>query len=500
SLTMHPRGMFYGLLLLFLLVRILFLDRLPVFNDESIYLHWGLEFFRDPREWVIPILLDGKQPGMSILFGPLNALPIDPVTAGRMLSIGFSFLTLFITLKIASFIFRSSSRVSLMLLMTFCPFLVFYDRLALLEAYITFCFMLTLYFFLLFTKKPRFIYGMFAGVTIALGWFVKSTILLSLPPLLISLVLFSSEHRKNIVPAVLFLVAGATAFAILTLPLRLNPLFALIQKGESSRLMPLSQFLALPTTIWFQKILATIQWLIAYMTPPGIILVLLGWFLPKRKNRTDTLILFWAFLPILSGIFFTSGYTSRYIVLSVPLLLLISAQALSSIGSRYVAHLVIACMAIQTILMTVSPLSYFRVLMYMPLAQNDYSQYVKGFPSGWGVKEARTFIQRESQGKRSIVFVRLDSGNPEDAMYVSLSKTDTIRVLPLSFFFPLYEELKKSELLDTIPLYFVSRGYQRADLDEYLKELVRFPKPLDEEFVGVYRMQTSERDPKDSLQ
>lgn len=50
--------------LLFLLIRLINLDSLPIFNDEAIYLHWGKQLF-----WTLGsgfsllVTLDGKQAG-----------------------------------------------------------------------------------------------------------------------------------------------------------------------------------------------------------------------------------------------------------------------------------------------------------------------------------------------------------------------------------------------------------------------------------------------------
>jgi hypothetical protein len=115
------------------------------------------------------------------------------------------------------------------------------------------------------------------------------------------------------------------------------------------------------------------------------------------------------------------------------------------------------------------------------------------WPSGWGVKEAVDTLIAESkkypassassQGARMLVFVRLDAGNPEDAIISYMGRAQ----IPV-FFIQQINEIANIKELATIPWYFVSRGDQHGGLDKYLTKVAIFKKPLDSEYVGVYRI------------
>ncbi len=50
-----------GLITLFFLTRIINLDKLPIFTDEGIYIHWAKVAWKD-ASWRFVSLTDGRQP------------------------------------------------------------------------------------------------------------------------------------------------------------------------------------------------------------------------------------------------------------------------------------------------------------------------------------------------------------------------------------------------------------------------------------------------------
>src|SRR3989338_8278657 len=83
------------LFLLFLVVRLINLTSVPIFNDESIYLHWGSFYFHSldsPQTQML--VVDGKQTGVPLLYGSFQFLPLDPLVAGRLATVLLSIGTL----------------------------------------------------------------------------------------------------------------------------------------------------------------------------------------------------------------------------------------------------------------------------------------------------------------------------------------------------------------------------------------------------------------------
>mgnify|MGYP001558781463 FL=1 len=107
-----------------------------------------------------------------------------------------------------------------------------------------------------------------------------------------------------------------------------------------------------------------------------------------------------------------------------------------------------------------------------------------GWSSGWGVHEAAAFLEKKIDASPAVIFVRADSGNPEDAMYLYVQKNKNVRVFPLTY---LEQVTTGTKNIPGISYYFISRGTQMGGLERQTTQLARFHKPLDEEFVGVYR-------------
>src|SRR5476649_1760995 len=80
-------GLFYFLL------RLIFLNKLPIFTDEAIYLRWAQIALHD-SSWRFISLTDGKQP-MFVWFAMIFIKFIhDPLLAGRLVSVTAGFFTL----------------------------------------------------------------------------------------------------------------------------------------------------------------------------------------------------------------------------------------------------------------------------------------------------------------------------------------------------------------------------------------------------------------------
>ncbi len=182
--------------------------------------------------------------------------------------------------------------------------------------------------------------------------------------------------------------------------------------------------------------------------------------------------------------FLLTSVTARLLSMTVPILLLASAWVLETpFFKRYTMGLVACSVIFFGTVLAVSPLGFYRLLAPFGAARVDYSQYVVGWPSGWGVKEAIAFLHTENTRRPIVVFTRLDSGNPEDAVHAYMFRYN----IP-AYYLEDTSWVDQQPSLAASPRYFVSRGPQYAGLQDTLTEVARFNKPLDNEFVGVYRM------------
>ncbi len=472
-------------IILFLATRLLSLTSLPIFNDEASYLHWGQITSSEQLPWWPPYTHAGKkQPGIVFLLGLVQKLPGDPLILGRLVSVGFGLISFLLTLWVYRKLRQKDPLVVPSLLYIFCPYLIFFDRIALAESAVVATSVATLLLTLALTKKPTTGKAIALAVVLVFGWWMKSTTFVLVPAVLASLILVAYEK-----PVARRLFFKSLLFVALTVTILF--LFGLL--GPQSQVVPddillsPSQIMQFPLKLWLTNALSAITWLIAYLSPLVFVFALLGVRIAVPKTEGKILVLF-ATLPLLAELLIAKLFTSRYLVLVTPPLLLLAAEKLRTLkkGKMITLTAMVLPAVIASLILIRSPLSFFSLVKYLPLARDDFGQYVRSWSSGWGVREAASFIARQAQEGDTVVFVRPDSGNPEDAMYVYLSREPWISVVYVN---DLGEMLNQKESLNNPTFLFVSRGPQYAGLEGKLFELARFPKPLDDEFIGVYQIQ-----------
>src|SRR3989338_3020432 len=185
----------FSLVLLFLISRLSFLSRLPIFNDEGIYLRWGQDFIEYFGRGISPVSIDGKQAALPFFLGLIQLFPFDPLILARVMSVTFSLITFITVRAIFQKLFPKSSLYPLSLLMIFCPYLLFFDRLMTGESIMTAVFSLSLLITLTILENPKTRKAIFLGIVTGAGWWFKSTVILIIPA--VFLVFFIQAINKR---------------------------------------------------------------------------------------------------------------------------------------------------------------------------------------------------------------------------------------------------------------------------------------------------------------
>lgn len=487
NLRFSASNLIWGGVFVFLFLRLINILGLPIFTDEAIYLHWGQIFTDNSSRWLTSVVIDGKQPGWFLLLGIVQFLPLHPLLLGRLLSVLFSSLTYFLTIKIFRKIFPERDLSYIIFLLIFTPYLIFFDRTALQDSALTAFYIASFYVNMLLLEKPTFRRGLLSGLVIAGGWWIKSTILLAAMPLTISLFDRLKEQEIKRWKYFFSIASMVICFLVLIAPLVFQPSFSAIFFKEQERVYSLAEFISSPMSILTDNLLRVLSWWSIYLTPFITICFLAGsYFL--IKNKKGRILLLWIFIPVIVEILMTKYFTSRYLLMVVPVILIVASEGWFYINKMWKGFSYITIPAVVTVSMIIifSPLVFYERLIFLPHAKYDFTQYVTGWTSGFGVAEAADFIIKHTEGKPVYVYVRSDSGNPEDAMYVLLRRQKNIKVNPIDFY-KLKLGVTEIELQES-KLYFVSRGNQLADMEKYLKPLAQFRKPIGEEFIGVYEI------------
>jgi hypothetical protein len=488
------------LFLLYFFSRLLNIFSLPIFNDEAIYLHWGQIMTQTPNPFYS--LFDGKPP----LF--VQNLPLDPLLSGRGVSIIFGAFTLLGILKICQLLkFSSRGQTIAGLLYITSPLILFFDRMAIFDSPVSTIFIWVLFLSLSLTRchlergltslnslklsestlrhLPFTIISL--GLIQGIGLWLKGTsqFFLYLPfiiPLITLLV--DKDRNKARQEFFIFLVSFILA-QILFIPVRLQPLFAQYTKREGDFLIPLAAIFK--TDAWLNNLQLAALTLFIFLTPFVIFFAFKGFFhLFKKDRKTALIIVSFSVIPLIVEIFMARYFLTRYYLFAFLPILLLSASAFDKITKKiYLPLLLVLFLPLFLSLSTIiNPLTTLKTIGFNSLLKTDFWQYVSGWPSGYGVKEASDWLNTESQKQPIVVITRADSGNPEDAMFVYLSKNKRLMLAQISRQ-PTPEELAP---LKNIPVYFVSRGNQLLNMEKSLTEKVIFKKPLGNEFVGIYEL------------
>ena len=150
------------LVLVFLGLRLANLAVLPVFADEAIYIHWAQVIWHDATNRFIP-LSDGKPPLHMWLMVLFLKVIENPLMAGRLLSVSAGLATLIGSYLLAKKLFSQKVAIIVGILVVLQPFLLFYDRLALVDSLLTAFGVWSFYLGLLLFKKPTLGKGMLLG-------------------------------------------------------------------------------------------------------------------------------------------------------------------------------------------------------------------------------------------------------------------------------------------------------------------------------------------------
>ena len=471
----------------FLIIRILFLTKLPIFNDESIYLRWGQAFHDNPYLWSFPIWFDGKLPGLTMLFGFLQWLPIDPLVTGRLLSVMFSLVTWYVLLLLAKpYSEKTGGTIVLTILYALCPLAFFFERMALMESAVIMVHVVSAFLFFRLLEKPTIVRGALLGLLLVFGFWIKTIVLLTM--LCVGVGMIYHIRRDETVwkryRAALMTIGGVFCLGIL--PLLLQQAFW--HMGEKSAwTLTLEDFLSFPIRYWWTNVVRLLFWSIEFLTPLYLIAAIIG--IPiVRKTSRGIYILIWAVVPLIVELFVAKIFTTRYMALVVPFWVLFAFVGIETYSGRVkkvIWAVTIFFSGVTTLVLAGMPLLYYALIRAIPYAHEDFSQYVLSWHSGYGITSAIRYIEKyEKEHGKTLVIVRGDSGNPEDAVYLYLSRYG----MPVVFN---DEFIKNADKF--IPTYapnilFVSRGDRYAEFGKYTYELVRFRKPLDDEFVGIYQL------------
>ncbi len=429
------------------------------------------------------------------LFGLANKIIADPFLAGRLVSVFISLTTFwglyFLAKKLLPYPFYFLPSF----LYTLTPFFVFFDRQALMETSLTAAGILSFLFFEAYWSKKQIWLLIFLSVTLGLALLIKSSafffLLLSLSGFLFQLFRVKKTAEKL---SVLWSLIGLIVIVFLILlPLIIQPDFKIIFTRADRFNLTLQELKKLPFNHWFNNFFNLTAISFWQLTPPVFLLSVFGCWLAFKKRLNY--LLFWFFGGLFLIVISARGLTPRYVVAFLPLICLLSSFTLFAFftKNRWLCFITTSFLLIPfllTCLLLFQPLNYFKLMHFFTANYSQKSDYVTGETAGYGLNSVFAYLEEKAKKGPILVGVRLDAGNPENAVMAYFFQHPKIK----TFFLDrqlLKPDFDLASFRWPLPVYFVSRSQHQAGLESYLKEEIKFYKPEGKTYFGIYHLKGS---------
>lgn len=481
---------------IFLIIRLVNIRLLPIFNDEATYIDWGWRML-NMDDQAFHSVIHAKTPFLMWLFGFSQNFFSDPLLAGRFVSVLFGLSAAIGIFYLSREVFGVRVAVIAFILYTFNPLFSFYDRQALMEAAIGAVGICSLYLYLKTQTNYEYKYAILLGVILGIGYFIKSNAFafVLITGLLFTYRFFKVETEEKGELFISASVVFSTAFIIVS-PLIFNSTFWESLNQNQKYILTPGEMFGMPIKIWFGNLASTLSISLIYLNAV-LLLSLFGVYLAvKSADKRKYLVVVW----LVSGLFITNllakGVTTRYIVSFLPLFVVLGGYGLYEVFNKNkVAGILSVFVLVPTFFLTLvqisNPVNYFE---YMDMISPRYSEkkvYVNNWTSGYGVLLAVDYVRDKAQNKGIVVGVRLDAGNPENAVLAYFYDDDSVAATYLdSQMFS--GDLSQVDCLEaSVPVYYISRDSHLGGLDKYFVEEKRFYKPKSQNYVGVHILDTS---------
>ena len=449
-------SLFIFLLTFYLFIRLQNLTSIPVFGDEAIYIRWAQIIQSEETLRFIP-QTDGKQP----FFMWINAFTLklfsDPLVSGRLISVFsgmFLIITLFFTTAVIlnyqdkennlfKFIKISIDKyfypsILSSLIYTLIPFSFFFDRLALADTLLSLFGLLTLLFSLLLAKYPRFDIALLLGFILGLAWLTKSPAIYFIALSLGTYIFINFQQPKTFYLPVVSIILSFIIYNIL----RLGPQFHMIAIRNRDYVWSISEILKHPFDPLKPHLFDIFSIYNSYISLPLLVFSIIGLLIyfksPKstpKQNKIIFIVACWWFLPLIANSAIAKVFTARYILFTLPpliiLLSLLLSKFIQKLNKNYLKFLIITA--------TLIPNSIFIYrLSTKPFNQKllpTEQGYLTDWTSGWGIKESADYLKQRSLSTNVIVGTEGNFGTLPDGLQIYTNKVPQLTVIGLGLGF-----------------------------------------------------------------
>lgn len=432
NLVLKYRKEIFILLILiacYFLLRIPNLTLQPIFADEAIYIRWAQVMRAEPTLRFIS-LQDGKTPLFMWSMIPTFKIFEDPLFAGRFLSVTSGLFTLLGVYFLSKKIFNKQTAFWASLLYVIAPYVVFFDRMALVDAMLSAFSIWIIYFAIWLSKTLRLDIAMILGYLLGGAILTKTSGMVNFLLLPVSILGFNLEKnkRKSFLRLALLwgvaIIIGLIMYNLLRLGSEFHQLSSRNQDYIFSPLeligRPLDPFIPHLRDIfdWFPKLLT---WPILFCGAVGLFYILTNF------HKLGLVLLLWGLIPLILDMAFLKTFTARYLLPTIPTLLIISGYGIYHILPRFVSHKLLSFILM---LLVVLPLPlYFNYLLLTdpqkaPLPLEERSGYFEAWTAGYGFSEIAQFLKEKKKEGKVVVGTEGFFGTLPNGLQIYLDKED----------------------------------------------------------------------------
>ncbi len=478
TFSLKDRRLLLIIILLYLITRLVNLEKFPIFTDEGIYIHWAKIAWHDAT-WRFISLTDGKQPLQTWVTIPfLKLFPTHPLLAGRLFSVSSGLVALVGIFSLLFYLFGKRAAIFGSLFYIFTPYFLFYDRMALVDSAVNAGFIWIFFFSILMARTLRLDTALVSGIISGISLLAKSSTEMFVGLSVFAPVLFWQKNnrefkKKTIAYIILYLISFTLALIIYNVQ-RLSPFLHFVAEKNKTFVLTLGEFIRNPFAVVFGNlpiIPADVAWESGFILP---FLGLLGlFFLFKKHQKLALYILLWILLPYLAIVFFAKVIFPRYLIFFASIFLILAVFYLDSLKNKKTIKLLL-------VLYFVAALYFDYTIVFaqdsIPFPPIDRGQYIEGISAGTGVKEIIDFARQKSSEKPVILIAEGNFGVVGDMLEATTQQGDQITI---KGYWPLEKEnlLENQKELKTHNVYIVYSHRNDFPQDLPLKFIQRFVKP-----------------------
>ncbi|OGD94200.1 hypothetical protein A2697_00825 [Candidatus Curtissbacteria bacterium RIFCSPHIGHO2_01_FULL_41_44] len=484
---------------IFLLLRLVFIFTFPPFVDESIYINPKM-LLPDKDLSFVAVSFWGKQPLPFWLFGLGSKLTFDPLIGARLINLLFAAIAFFGLYKLVKGIRGERVAKMALILLSFTPFFVFFQSLAIMDPLILSLTVIALALLFEIWRHPKISNAVFLGFVFGISFWIKNTGLFT-PFFIQGALIYLIKTTKRPVNKLIIVTPPFVALLV-WLPLILRKDFWLLWFENSQFSLSPKELLSFPFGLWIHNIFYFVLTLFIYLTPL-LFISFFSLFFKKSKNIKFSLtkeekmffVLFAAFA--ISVIITAKTMRAKYYIQAAAPLLPLLALGLANFSdyfkkySRIAGTFVLASVFLITCFMIISPPSYFSLFVKNSLIANE-RDYVFSWPSGYGMRETGDFVKTLARPFGLPVVLAMPAAPESNLSFYMTARKDLVKNLN----FVLVGVSSKKEFAaitsfsESYDLYFA--GDSGIIPEEVLQSLVpikTFDKPGKEDYIGLYKVQ-----------